>query len=319
MTTNQSIARIFYGIADILQVTDTNKWKSIAYRRAARAIEGLTDDIEYVYKKGKLKDIPGVGEALAGKIEEFIKTGKIKKYDELIKKAPKNISMLMNIPGIGPSKTRALIQKLKIKNIEQLKKAALEHKIANLAGFGTKSEQDILKNLGSYGLEKDRHPLSEVSVIANSVVKKLKKYAKNIIVAGSIRRKKPLVRDIDILAVAKNSEKLIDAFAKLPVVKNVLAKGKTKVSVVLKSGIQADLRVVDEKSFGAALLYFTGSKEYNIALRRIAMKKGWKLNEYGLFKGNKMIAGKTEEEVIAKLGVKYLKPELRETTNFISQ
>lgn len=318
MSKNQELADIFYEIADILEMKNV-QWKPRAYRQAARAIESLLVDIESIYKKGgkeELEKIQGVGESISNKIIEYLKTGKIKKFERLRKLAPSHMEILMKIPGMGPKKLKKLIQSLKISTIKQLETAALNHKIAKIPGFGLKSEQDILEGIGLMQKSKGKIPLKIAETEANQIISKLKtiKAIKKISVAGSTRRKKPLIRDIDIIVSSANPKRVIEEFTKLKEIQKILAKGPRKATIVLKSGIQADLRVFEPNQWGAGLLYFTGSKNYNIELRKIAIKKGYKLSEYGLFdkQTGKMLAGKTEQEICRKLGVKYLKPEQRE-------
>lgn len=315
---NIAISQIFYEMADILEMQGI-EWKPRAYRQAARAIEAMHEDIESIYKKygvKALEDIPGVGENLARKIEEFIKTGKIKAYEKLKKSVPSHINILMKIPGMGPKKVEKLNKVLKISNIKQLEKAAHAHKIAPIPGFGEKSEQDILESIAIMRGAKGRISLKEAEKTANKIISQLKKLkeVENISSAGSLRRKKASVRDIDIIVSSEKPEKVIDAFTKLKGIKKILAKGPAKAIIILKSGIQSDLRVFKPESWGAGLFYNTGSKNYNIEMRKIAIKKGLKLNEYGLFdkKSGKKIAGKTEKDICKKLGVKYLEPEQRE-------
>ncbi len=317
---NADIASIFYSIADILEIQKV-QWKPIAYRKAARTIESLSEDIEEIYKKGGLKElmeIPGVGEALAKKIEEFIKTGKISEYEKLKKEMPAGLGDLVSIPGLGPKKAYRLFKELKIKGISDLEKAISVHKVAKLEGFGSKSEENILKALQLVKTGKERTLLGVAFPISELIVSRLKKVkgVQRIETAGSLRRRAETVGDIDILVTAEKSEPIMDVFVKMPEVIQVLAKGPTKSAVILKSGsqtIQCDVRVLEDKSFGAALQYFTGNKDHNIEMRRIAIKKGYKLNEYGVFdKKGKMIAGKNEEDVYKILGVPWMPPELRE-------
>lgn len=319
---NFEIARIFDEMADILAIKGI-QWKPQAYRKAARTIRALSKDLKDVYKEDGLKSldkVPSIGKGMAKKIEEFIKTGKIKEHNKLKKSIPKGVEEFMKIPGMGPKKIKKIYTKLKIKSIKELKSAIKKGKISKLEGFGKKSEADILKSLGLVSFATTRKSLENVLPVAKKVVNHLKKLksVKKIELAGSIRRMKKTVRDIDILVASSKPKKVMQAFISMPNVKRVLAKGITKSSVVLKEGYGCDLRVVDEKIFGAALFYFTGSRDYNIKCRQIARKKGLKLSEYGLFKGKKLIAGKTEKEVYNKLGIKYIPPELRETRHEIS-
>ncbi|MBW2966316.1 hypothetical protein KY342_04400 [Candidatus Woesearchaeota archaeon] len=315
---NQLIAGIFYEIADILEMQNV-QWKPRAYRQAARAIDSLPEAIESVYKKGGIKlleEIPGVGEGIAKKIIEFLETGKVKEYERLKKKVPSHINILMRIPGMGSKKVKKLNKLLNIKTVADLEKAARAHKIAKIEGFGEKSEQDILEGIALMRKSRGRIHLREAERIANKIISGLRrlKEVKNISTAGSLLRKKKTIGDIDILVSSDKPKRIIDTFTKLKDIQKVLAKGPTKATIVLKSGIQSDLRVLSPESWGAGLFYFTGSKNYNIEMRKIAIKKGYKLSEYGLFdkQTGKMIAGKTEKEICKKLGVKWLKPEQRE-------
>ena len=312
---NLEIARMFYEMAYILEMQNV-QWKPQAYRHAAKSIEALSEDIEDVAKRWKLREISGVGEKLAEKIEEYIKTGKIKEYARLKASVPKGIEDFMQIPGMGPKKAKALVEKLKISTLKQLEEAAKKHKIQNIEGFGEKTEEDILKGLEMKKKGSERMLLGYALPIANDIISKLKslKEVHKISMAGSVRRMKETIGDLDILVTSSNHDKVMDFFTKMKDVKNVLAKGTTKSAVVLKNGLQVDVRVLDDRSFGSALNYFTGSKEHNVKLREFAIKKGYKLSAYGLFnrKTNKQVAGKTEEEVYAKLGLPYIEPELRE-------
>jgi DNA polymerase (family 10) len=314
---NQEIAAIFYEMADILEMQDV-AWKPRAYRQAARAIESLRKDVSDMYKRGGMKfleEIPGVGQGIAKKIAEYIETGKIKEHEKLKSGVPSHIYALMQIPGMGPKKVMKLNKILKISTVSQLEKAARNHRIAKIPGFGQKSESDIIDSINLFKKSAGKISLKKAESTANKIISEMKKVKEvsNISVAGSVRRKKPLIRDIDLLASSETPEKVIDAFTKIKGIDKVLAKGPTKATIML-NGIQADLRVLPEKSWGAGLFYFTGSKNYNIEMRKLAIKKGLKLNEYGLFDKStgKMIAGKTEEDICRKLKVPYLKPEQRE-------
>lgn len=315
---NLEIAKIFYEIADILEFQGV-EFKPRAYRRAAQTIESLSEDIKDVYEKGKLMELPGVGENISKKIEEIIKTGKLKYYEDLKKSIPVAIEELLSVPGIGPKTAKKLYDNLHIKTLADLKKALEQHKISKIEGLREKTEEKISKGIQFAEKIEKRMLLGYALPLANSIVNKLKKLpdVKSISLAGSLRRKKETIGDIDILVISKNPLKVMDAFTGMEEVKDIIAKGETKSSVRLDSGIEADLRVVEEKSFGSALQYFTGSKLHNIKIRKIAIKKKLKLNEYGIFKGNKFIAGKTEEEVYKKLGLPYIEPELREDTGEI--
>ncbi|MEM7819789.1 MAG: DNA polymerase/3'-5' exonuclease PolX [Candidatus Aenigmatarchaeota archaeon] len=315
---NQIVAKILYEIADLLELKGV-EFKPYAYRRAAQTVESLSKDIEEVYKEGKLEDLPGIGKNIAKKISEIIETGSLKYYEDLKKDMPIDFEALLSVEGLGPKKVKTLYKKLKIRNLDDLEKAAKSGKIKNLPGFGEKTEREILENIEFARKSKERMLLGYALPIADEIENRLKrlKEIKKISVAGSLRRMKETIGDLDILIVSTNPSKVMDFFTKMNDVQDILAKGPTKSSIRLKSGLQVDIRVVDEKSFGSALLYFTGSKEHNIALRKIAIEKKMKLSEYGLFKGNIQIAGKTEEEVYKRLGMDFIEPEMRENSGEI--
>ncbi len=308
---NQEIARILYQIADLLEIKGV-EFKPRAYRKAAQNIEGLGVDIEDLYKEGKLEDIPGVGKNIAKKIEEYLETGKVKKLEELKNEIPVNIEELMQVEGLGPKMIKVLYEKLGVKNLDDLEKVAKEKRIRRLKGFGEKTELKILEGIDIARRRQHRFILGYALPEAKRIVEVLKPHVKKISMAGSIRRRKETIGDVDILAVAENVERVMDIFTNMKEVERVLAKGNTKSSVRLHGGMQVDLRVVEEDSFGSALQYFTGSKEHNIELRKIAIRKGYKLNEYGLFEGDKKIAGEEEEGVYKALGMQWIPPEMRE-------
>ncbi|MFH0869151.1 MAG: DNA polymerase/3'-5' exonuclease PolX [archaeon] len=325
---NFEIAKIFYDFADVLEVLGVD-WKPQAYRKVARTLESLKDAVEDIYdEKGieAIEELPGIGEGTAKKIVEFIKTGKISAYDREKKKLPPNFAEMLEIQSLGPKKAKFLYEKLKIKSVANLEKAIKEHKIAKLPGFGVKSEENILAGIEMHKRRKARMFLGEAYPLAQYLVHELKKLKeiKNAVAGGSVRRMKETIGDIDILVVPKDGKpatisKIMNYFTKLPEIDHVLAKGNTKSSVVLKNGVQSDVRVIPEKSFGAALQYFTGNIDHNVKLRGIAIKKGLKLSEYGVFdrKTNRFVAGRTEEAVYKKLGLKLMPPELREDTGEI--
>lgn len=318
---NQEIAKILYSLAEYLEM-DGVAFKPQAYEKAAIGVESLEADMENIYKKEGLeglKKIPGVGESIAEKIEEYLKTGKIKYYDDFKKKTPVDFGGLSAVEGLGPKKIKALYEKLGIRNLDDLESAAKSGKIRDLPGFGEKMEKNILTSIVFLKRDKGRFLLGEILPLAKEVQAKLEKLKEvdSISVAGSIRRMKDTIGDLDFLAVSGDSEKVTDFFVTLPGVIKIWAKGNTKASVRLRQGIDMDIRVIPRKSYGAALQYFTGSKEHNIHLRKIAIEQGMKLNEYGLFKGAKMIKGEREEEIYHALGLKWMEPELRENTGEI--
>ena len=313
---NQELAKIFYEIADYLRM-DKVAFKPFAYQRAAISLEASDEDVEKVYKQGgigALEKIPGVGKSIAEKIEEYLKTGKIKTYEDLKKRTPIDLEEIIAVEGIGPQKTKVLYQKLGIRNLKELEKAAKEHKIASLFGFGDKTEKNILEGIAFLKKSKGRLLLGEILPEVKEIILKLKtlKEVEQISVAGSVRRMKETIGDVDILITTKNPKKVMDFFVSLPDIAKVWVKGPTKSSIRLEQGFDVDLRTVQNKSYGSALQYFTGSKEHNIATRRLAIEKGLKLNEYGVFKGKKMIAGWNEAGVYRVLGLPWIEPELRE-------
>ena len=308
---NREIAKILYEMADLLEIKGV-EFKPRAYRRAAINIESLGVDIEELYKKGQLEKIPGVGKSIAEKIAEYIETGTIKKWEELKKEIPVDIESLSSVEGLGPKMIKVLYEKLGVKNIDDLERVARQGRIRRLKGFGVKTEKKILESIEFARKKQERFILGYALPEAYKIVEYLKPYVNKISLAGSIRRRKETIGDMDILAVSSHPEVAMNAFVNMSSVSKVLAKGSTKSSVRLSSGIQVDLRIVEEKSFGSALQYFTGSKEHNIELRKIAIKKGYKLNEYGLFEGEKQIAGENEEDVYKALGLEWIPPELRE-------
>ena len=312
---NQLIVNILNNIADILELQEV-EFKPQAYRRAAQSIESLSEDIEEVYKREELEEIPGVGRHIAEKIAEIIETGKLKYYEKLKKEIKVDVEGLNEIPSLGPKKIKILYQKLGVKDVKDLERVVKQHKVRELEGFGEKTEETLLQGIELLKKRPSRFLYIHAMPIVEMITKIMGEhdFVKKINIAGSYRRGKETVGDLDFLAVSSQPGKVMDVFTSMRDVKEVLAKGESKSSVRLSNGMQVDLRVVQERKFGSALLYFIGSKEHNIELRKLALRKGWTLNEYGLFtlKGKKWIAGKTEEEIYQKLGLRYLEPELRE-------
>ncbi len=313
---NQEIAQIFYEISDFLAMEEV-QFKPYAYQKAAITLETLEEDVEEIYKKGgkkALEEVPWIGESMAEKIEEYLKSGKIKYYEELKRKTPVKIKELTRVEGLGPKTVKILYQKLGIRNLQELEKAAKAHKIAPLFGFGEKTEKNILEGIEFLKRSKGRFLLGEILPRVKILEAKLKelKEVEKIDVAGSVRRMKETIGDVDFLIVSKNPKKVMDFFVSQPEVVRVWGRGTTKSSVRVREGFDVDIRVLPEKSYGSALQYFTGSKEHNIAIRRIAIEKGLKLSEYGLFKGKKQVAGQTEGGVYKSLGMEWMPPEMRE-------
>ncbi|MDD5606393.1 MAG: DNA polymerase/3'-5' exonuclease PolX [Candidatus Pacebacteria bacterium] len=309
---NKELARIFYKISQYLR-TENIPFKPQAYYKAGVFLDSLSTDIQEVYNKGGLKALeamPSIGRNLALKIKEYLETGKIRYFEEL--RIPFNLDELTAVEGLGPKKAKKLYLELKVKNIKDLEKVAKQRKIRNLTGFDEKSEKNILQGIEFLKKDKGKFLLSEVLLICDNIISILRKHVIKIEPAGSIRRRKEIVKDIDLLAASKNPKKTMQVFCSQKGVQKIWSKGSTKASVKTKQGIDIDLRIVDLKSYGAALQYFTGSREHNIILRKMAKQKGFKLNEYGLFKNNRYIAGKTEEDIYEKLGLPWIPPELRE-------
>ena len=313
---NHEVAAIFNAIADLLELKDDNPFKIRAYRRAAINVDSLTEDIETVAEEKRLETIPGIGKELAAKIDEIIATGKCKHYEELKAEVPQAMLDMVLIPGIGPKTAKLLYDKLKVKNIAELEMMAKRHRISGLPGIKDKTEENILRGIALVKKRSERMTLKEALDVSGEFAARLKKMreVKKVIAGGSLRRMKETVRDIDILVTSASPVKVINTFVKLPTVRDVTAHGDTKASILTNEGIQVDLRVVEPSSFGAALVYFTGSKAHNIKLRHIAKDMGLKVNEYGVFseKSGKSIAGKTEEDVYKALKLKFIEPELRE-------
>ena len=322
---NQEIAKIFYEIADYLEMDDI-PFKPYAYRKAAISLETTEEDAEEIYKRGgakALKEIPGVGEGLAKAIEEYLKTGKIKHYEQFKKRLPLNLPELISVEGMGPRKAKILYQKLGIKNLKDLEKAARAHKISSLFGFGEKTEKNILEGIKFLKRSKGRFLLGEILPRAKEILEKLRKSkeVEKADFAGSLRRMKETIGDVDFLVISRPAgrgspseaaSRVMDFFVALPEVVKIWSRGNTKASVRMKDGFDMDIRVVPRKSYGSALQYFTGSKEHNIATRRIAINKGLKLSEYGLFRGKKMIVGGAEQDIYKALDMDWMEPELRE-------
>ncbi|MBU1018810.1 MAG: DNA polymerase/3'-5' exonuclease PolX [Patescibacteria group bacterium] len=316
---NQKIAKIFSETSDILEILGDSRFKIRAYRQASQTIETYPYHLRDIYEDDpkKLDDIPGIGKALMGKIIEIFETGDCRKHVDLVRKIKPGVLDILRLRGIGPKKTKLFLDELGIDSVVKLKDAAKRGLLRELPGMGEKSEDDVLLAIESYGRLTARMPMYQALSIAEGIIDYLKvnKKVKKATYAGSLRRRLETIGDIDILACG--SPKIIGDFCDMPGVAHVEAKGDTKATVILESGIQVDLRVVPEESFGAALYYFTGSKAHNIATRKIAQKKGMKINEYGVFKGKKSVAGKTEDEIFKKIGLPYIIPEMREDTGEI--
>ncbi len=315
---NSDIVNILTRVADFLDIQDKNQFRIRAYRNAAQSIAGLSKSVAEMVKNGRdLSELPDVGSSIAEKIEEIVETGTLEQLEKLEKKLPKELLDLMDIPDLGPKSVQTLYNELDITNRKELEKAARNGKIQSVKGFGEKTEEKILDALEQMKNEdgRDRTKLvvaEEITVPLLDYLKKAKGVSK-VDVAGSYRRRKETVGDIDILVVCKDCKKVMQKFTQYKDVKNVISKGKTKSSVQLRSGMQVDVRAMEDESYGAAMVYFTGSKDHNIAIRKIANEKDLKINEYGVFnKDDERVAGKTEKDVYKQVGLVYIEPELRE-------
>ncbi|MBP1720592.1 MAG: hypothetical protein H6Q50_104 [Deltaproteobacteria bacterium] len=313
---NQSLAKMFYEIAEYLEM-DGVPFKPYAYQKAAMTLEALKEDVEDVYRQGgvkALRALPGVGDAIAKKIEEYVTTGRLRYYEEFKEKMPIDLDEITRVEGMGPRRAKILFEKLGVRNLKELEEAARGGRIAPLSGFGEKTENNILEAIEFLKRSKGRFLLGDLLPVAEGVLEKLRKVkgVERADMAGSLRRMKETIGDVDFLVISRDPERVMDVFVSLPGVEKIWGKGKTKSSVRMAEGFDMDVRVIAPESYGAALQYFTGSKEHNIALRKIAIDRGFKLSEYGLFKGSKNIAARTEEEIYRRLGLQWIPPEMRE-------
>jgi len=308
---NQELSQIFNSMANYLEI-ENSSFRSKAYRKVAEVLETLDKSVEEIED---LESIPGVGKNIAEKIEEYLKTGIIKDYENLKKKTPIKLEEIIAVEGMGVKRAKILYKELKIKNLKDLEKAAFKNKIAGLDGFGEKSQKNILEGIEFLKRSSGRLTLGKITPVVEEIIKKLSrlKEVEKISPAGSFRRKKETVGDIDILVVSKKPKEVMAFFVGMKNVVKIWGQGETKSSVRVKEGIDVDLRIVPSESYGSALQYFTGSKEHNIITRKIAISKGLKLNEYGVFRDSKKIAGETEEDVYKAIGLDWIPPELRES------
>jgi DNA polymerase (family 10) len=317
---NRDIAEILDKLADLLDIRGENRYRIRAYRNAALTLTGLSQNIaEMVENDEDIRKIPDIGKKISQKVKEIVRTGTLKQLEKIEKQIPSTLSEIMNIPGLGPRKIGVLFKKLNITSIKELQRAAQEAKVQKLRGFGKKTEKNILKEIKRRQKSEEkgnklRLQYRDAEELTLPVLEYLKKVdgVKDIEAAGSFRRRKETVGDIDILVSCRQGTDIMERFVKYEDVDQVLSKGKTRSSIRLRSGFQIDLRVVQQVSWGAALQYFTGSKEHNVEIRKRAQKKDLKINEYGVFKGKKRAGGKTEKEVFEKVGLPYIQPEIRE-------
>jgi len=313
---NKEIASILYEMGELLELRGENRFKVIAYSKAARAIESLKEDIEEVWRRGELDRIPGIGKAIAEKISEYLTTGHINAYDELVASTPQGMKELLQLQGVGPKTVALLHEKLNVSTIDELEAAAKQHRIRRLPGMGPTKEANILKAIERYRRRSTRIPIGA----AERIVERIMHYLggieglSNITVAGSFRRGKETVGDIDILATSSRPSESIAAFVRMPMVDEILGQGPTKASIIVEGTVQVDLRIVEPRSYGTLLQYFTGSKEHNVKLRGIALQRGYSLSEYSLKRldtGEELFFDR-EEDVYRALGMQYIPPELRE-------
>jgi len=313
---NAEVARIFEEMAELLELQGANAFRVRAYRTAAQRIGDLSESVAQIVNDPdrSLQEIPGIGKDLAEKIETIVNTHTLPQLEELRAELPAGLVQMLRIPGLGPKKVALLHKELKINSLEDLKQAAEQGQISGLKGFGKKTEQSILEGLEQVESAGDRAYLADAQVQAEAIVAALAAHESvgHVTAAGSLRRRRETVGDLDILATTSDPAAVMDLLASHRLVTRVLQRGDTKQRVRLDSGLELDLRVVPEESYGAAMQYFTGSKEHNIAIRRRALERGLKINEYGVFRGEERIAGRTEEEVYASVGLPWIPPELRE-------
>jgi len=312
---NAEIAQMLYEFAELMDLKG-DVFKRNAYRKAAQSVEDLGRDVQDLVAEGNLDSIPGVGESIAKKIKEFVGTGRSTELEKLRQEFPAGLVQLMSVPDVGPRSVIRLRQELGVNSLQELKEAALSHRIRGLKGFGERSEENILKGIALVEKQSGRMPLGHAYPIARDIAEHLRMrgHTHAVSLAGSLRRMRETVGDIDILAGSDSPDKVMDLFVAHPQVASVIARGGTKASVRLADGTQVDLRVVPRESYGAALQYFTGSKEHNVKLRRIAIQKGYKLNEYGVFRkdDDALVAGSDEDGIYRLLGMDPMPPEMRE-------
>jgi DNA polymerase (family 10) len=313
---NREIADIFERLADLLEIEEANNFRVRAYRNAARTVRDATPMMAELLDQGEdLSELPGIGDDLAGKIATIVETGSLPLLEDVESRTPRTLSSLMDIEGLGPKRTATLNRELDIESIDDLEAAARDGKVRELSGFGRKTEEKLLAGIERMrGKDHGRTPIREAEQLVGPLVEYLERNegVKDLVVAGSYRRRKATVGDLDILVTAKRGADIMDDFAGYEDVEEVVSRGDTRSTVRLRAGISVDLRVVPEVSYGAALHYFTGSKAHNIAVRKRGVKRGYKINEYGVFEDDERIAGRSEEEVYEAVDLPYITPELRE-------
>lgn len=322
----EQVAEVLVNIGTLLELKGENPFKTRAYENAARALEGISEPLATLIAENRLGDVKGIGESIQKKIHELVTTGKLAYYEELKAATPPGLVAMLEIPGLGPKKIKVVHDELGIETVEQLEQACKEGKIAKLKGFGEKTQQNIVEGINRRRVYAAKHLISEALPLADSLLAALRSHPDVIRCssAGSLRRHREVIGDVDLLASSKKPAAVLDFFAQQPGILNVIAKGETKASILLQGGIQSDLRVVSDREFPFALMYFTGSKEHNIVQRQRAIERGLRLNEYGLFRSKVetrdpklLVPCKTEEGIFEKLGLYYVPPEMREDTGEI--
>lgn len=319
---NREVARILRETANLLEIDGADIGRYRSYEKVAQTLETLSERVEDLARADTLTELPGVGDRMATHIREILKTGKYSLHQKLLKKYPHTILEVLSLPGLGPKKTALLWKKFKAATVDDVEKLARAARLRDLVGFGEKSEQNILKGIEMHKRQAGRFHLDEADRAARELVayiEALGKTVQKVTPAGSLRRGKETIGDLDLLLISTEVEKISDSILDYPKIEQQLARGENKVSFKLSNALQVDVRILEERSFGAALQYFTGSKEHNIVLRARAKDRGWKLSEYALetIKGGRFVAGRTEEEIYAKLGLAYIEPELRENAGEI--
>ena len=313
---NTEIASLFNEIADFLEIKGENPFRVRAYRRAAQAMEGLSEDVAAVAARGGLQEIPGIGRDLAGKIQEYLERGAVAYLEDLRKEIPPGVVEMMGIHGVGPKTAKLLYERAGVTSVDRLEEMVRAHALVGIPGIQVKTQENILKGIAVWKSGRERMPLGAALPLAEAIRATLEALEETdqISLAGSLRRMRETVKDIDVLVTSKKPARIMGAFVALPNVAEVLAHGATKSSIRLREGIQADLRVVEPECFGAALQYFTGSKQHNIRVRELAQRQGLKVNEYGVFDEgtNRRVAGATEEDVYRAVGLPLVAPEIRE-------
>ncbi|PKL69021.1 MAG: DNA polymerase/3'-5' exonuclease PolX [Methanobacteriales archaeon HGW-Methanobacteriales-1] len=310
---NEKVAHILDRIADFMEMND-DVFRMKAYRKAAHTVETLSDDIVVMTEENRLQELPGVGKAIASKIKEIVETGSLEYFENLKKEYPVDFDAMIEVEGLGPKTIKLLYDERGVENLDDLERHAKRHHVRRVKGMGDKKEKKILENIELARKNSGRKLLGHIMPLAEAIKHQIEvlKVVESVEIAGSIRRRKESVGDIDLLVISENSQEVMDYFVSLPIVDEIVAKGPLKSTVVLKEGLDCDLRVFERDIFGAAMMYFTGSREMNIELRKIAISQNMKLSEWGLFKGDEIIAGKTEEDVFQSLGLQYIPPEMRE-------